>query len=167
MALWLSEADGRRGIACTPADLGEVAFRLGVGHARRLGDPEARELSPGRRPPDWLARDWLRDYTLSRPVAAPVPWEHPVAVALLDEVAAAVVDRYAEGLRGAVAPEEVARAVRLTGAAKYFWLAPMMLGRLGRCAISQTYDARDETEMMAGRRPVLELLARWAAEALG
>lgn len=88
-----------------------------------------------------------------------------VDVALLDEVAATVPDRYAEGLRGAVAPGEVARAVRLTGAAKYFWLAPMMLGRLGRSAISGTYDARDEAEMMAGRRPVLELLARWAAEA--
>ena len=81
-------------------------------------------------------------------------------------VAATVVDRYVEGLRGAVAPAVVARAVRLTGAAKYFWLAPLMLGRLGRSAISQTYDARDEAAMMAGRRPVLELLVRWAAEAL-
>ncbi|MGC5331247.1 phosphotransferase [Micromonospora sp. DT62] len=246
VALWLPEVAGRPGVACTPVDLGEVAVRLGAGHARWLGDPEARELAAGGRPPDWLARDWLRDYTLSRPVAAPVPWEHPVAVAawprplrdalrvlwerrhdvlaatdrlprtlchhdcwpmnlvfaadgpvlldwsgvgpgpvgedaanlvldtfldglvdvaLLDEVAATVPDRYAEGLRGAVAPGEVARAVRLTGAAKYFWLAPMMLGRLGRSAISGTYDARDEAEMMAGRRPVLELLARWAAEA--
>ncbi|MEU4645363.1 phosphotransferase [Micromonospora sp. NPDC023814] len=247
VALWLAEATGRPGIACTPADLGEVAARLGAGHARWLGDPAARELLPGGRAPGWLARDWLRDYTLTRPVAAPVPWEHPVAVAawprplrdalralwerrhevlaatdalprtlchhdcwpmnlvfgdggpvlldwsgvgpgplgedaanlaldtfldglvdvaLLAEVAATVVDRYVEGLRGAVAPAVVVRAVRLTGAAKYFWLAPMMLGRLGRTAIRGTYDARGEAEMMAGRRPVLELLVCCAAEAL-
>lgn len=61
---------------------------------------------------------------------------------------------------GAVDPDTVVRAVRLTGAAKYFWPAPLMLGRIG--GTRQSYDARGEAEMFAGRRPVLDLLARWA-----
>ncbi|MCM0678870.1 aminoglycoside phosphotransferase family protein, partial [Micromonospora phytophila] len=196
--------------------------------------------------PDWLARDWLRDYTLTRPVPEPVPWEHPVAVAawpaelraglralwrrrhevlaatdrlprtlchhdlwpmnlvfagggpvlldwscvgpgpigedaanlvldtfldglvdvaMLDEVAATVLARYVDGLRGAVEPALTVRAVRLTGAAKYFWLAPLMLSRLGG-RISGTYDRRDDAAMLAGRRPLLELLVSWAARTL-
>ncbi|RGC67210.1 Phosphotransferase enzyme family protein [Micromonospora sp. MW-13] len=88
-----------------------------------------------------------------------------VDVALLDEVAATVVDRYAAGLAGAVSPDVVVRAVRLTGAAKYFWLAPLMLCRAGGGTV-QSYDRRGEIEMFSGRRPVLELLARWADEQL-
>ncbi|MBM0238222.1 phosphotransferase, partial [Micromonospora sp. ATA32] len=238
VALWLAEAAGRPGTACTVDDLGELARRLGRAHAGWLDAP------PGHR---WLARDWLRDYTLSRPVTEPVPWDHPVAagtwpgplrddlrtlwerrhavlaatdqlprtlchhdvwptnlvlneagpvlldwsfvgpgpigedaanlvldtfldglvdVGLLADVAAAVLDGYVEGLRGAVDPAVVVHAVRLTGAAKYFWLAPVMLNRAGG-ATGQTYDRRDEAAMFAGRRPVLELLAGWAAGALG
>ncbi|MGS2615384.1 phosphotransferase family protein [Micromonospora sp. LZ34] len=246
VALWLAEASGRAGTDCSPADLGEVAERLGAGHARWLGDRSTWAWPGAERTPEWLARDWLRDYTLSRPVPEPVPWDHPVAVAtwpaalraglrrlwerrhavvattdrlprtlchhdvwpmnlvfsdagpvlldwssvgpgpvgedaanlvldtffdglvdvaLLDEVAATVVDRYRAGLGGGVDPATVTRAVRLTGAAKYVWLAPLMLSRLGG-PTGQTYDRRDEAEIMAGRRPVLELLVRWAAEAL-
>ncbi|PZG02301.1 phosphotransferase [Micromonospora deserti] len=253
VALWLAEATGRPGTAGDPADLGEVAARLGAGHARWLDDPQARAIitgagdrARGGRWPGWLARDWLRDYTLSRPVPEPVPWEHPVAVAawpaplrvglralwerrhaviaatdrlprtlchhdvwpmnlvfgdagpvlldwacvgpgpvgedaanlvldtfldglvdvaLLDEVVSTVVDRYVDGLGGRVPRAVAARAVRLTGAAKYVWLAPLMLGRLGGPP-GQTYDRRDEAAIMDGRRRVLELLMRWAAEAL-
>ncbi|MFI6262899.1 phosphotransferase family protein [Micromonospora sp. NPDC051006] len=246
VALWLGEATGRPGTTCSPVDLGEVAGRLGAGHARWLGDPSNWVWPGGGRTPDWLARDWLRDYTLGRPVPEPVPWEHPVAVAawpapmraglrriwerryevvaatdglprtlchhdcwpmnlvfpdagpvlldwsgvgpgpvgedaanlvldtffdglvdvgLLPEVAATVVDRYAAGLRGRVDPATVTRAVQLTGVAKYVWLAPLMLTRLGG-ATGQTYDRRDEAGIMAGRRPVLELLVRWAEAAM-
>ncbi|MEV4543397.1 phosphotransferase [Micromonospora echinaurantiaca] len=244
VALWLTDVPGRPGTTCSAADLGEVAGRLGAGHARWLADPAGRTGT--NRTPGWLARDWLRDYTLSRPVPEPVPWEHPVAVAawpaslraglrrlwqrrhavlaatdrlprtlchhdvwpmnlvfadtgpvlldwsgvgpgpigedaanlvldtfldglvdvaLLDEVAAIVLDAYRAGLGRAVDPATVTRAVRLTGAAKYVWLAPLMLTRLGG-PTGQTYDRRDEAEIMAGRRPVLELLVRWAATAL-
>ncbi|RLP86612.1 aminoglycoside phosphotransferase [Micromonospora sp. BL4] len=247
VALWLAEAVGRPGTTCSAADLGDVAGRLGAAHAGWLGDPSGWTWPGGGRTPQWLARDWLRDYTLSRPVPGPVPWDHPVAVAawpaalraglralwerrhevvaatdrlprtlchhdlwpmnlvftaagpvlldwsgigpgpigedaanlvldtffdglvdvaLLDEVAATVVDRYRAGLRGRVDPATVAHAVRLTGAAKYAWLAPLMITRLGG-ATGQTYDRRDEAEIMVGRRPVLELLVRWAATALG
>ncbi|MEH0845033.1 aminoglycoside phosphotransferase [Micromonospora sp. CPCC 205711] len=251
VALWLTEAAGRPGTECTVDDLHDVARRLGVAHAARLAAPvaavpTARKSAP---PPghDWLARDWLRDYTLSRPVTEPVRWDHPVAVAawpeplraglrtlwrrrhdvlaatdrlprtlshhdvwptnliltdagpvlldwsfvgpgpigedaanlvldtfldglvdvgLLPDVAAAVLDGYLDGLRGAVDPGTVVRAVRATGAAKYFWLAPVMLNRAGG-ATGQTYDRRDEAAIFAGRRPVLDLLAAWAADTLG
>ncbi|MEO3777430.1 phosphotransferase [Micromonospora sp. B11E3] len=238
VALWLADVAGRPGTSGAAADLGDVAYRLGVGHAAWLGRP------PGYA---WLARDWLRDYTLTRPVTPPAPWDHPVAaaawpaplrgalralwecrhqllaavdrlpqtlchhdcwpmnlmfadagpvlldwafvgpgpigedaanlvldtfldglvdVAGIDDVAAAVVDRYVDGLRGAVDPDTVVRAVRLTGAAKYFWLAPLMLDRIGG-GTRQSYDPRGEAEMFAGRRPVLELLARWTGACFG
>ncbi|MCM0678976.1 aminoglycoside phosphotransferase, partial [Micromonospora phytophila] len=55
VALWLAEVTGRPGIACAPADLGDVAARLGAAHARRLDDPGAGQLLTGGRVPDWLA----------------------------------------------------------------------------------------------------------------
>ncbi|MFJ8579387.1 phosphotransferase family protein [Micromonospora sp. NPDC093277] len=240
VALWLAEVDGRPGTAGSMADFAELARRLGSAHADWLD----RTGTLSRH--DWLARDWLRDYTLSRPVTEPVPWQHPVAaaawpaplrdglrrlwdgrqavlaatdqlphtlchhdvwpnnliftdagpvlldwsfvgpgpigedaanlvldtffdglvdLALLPDVADAVLTGYVEGLRAAVDPALVARAVRITGAAKYFWLAPVMLNRAGG-ATGQTYDQRDEAAIFAGRRTVLELLANWSVQAL-
>ncbi|MET8835642.1 phosphotransferase [Micromonospora sp. NPDC004540] len=75
VALWLAEADGQPGTDGTVGDFAELARRLGVAHADWLG--RTGELSRY----DWLARDWLRDYTLSRPVTEPVAWDHPAAVA--------------------------------------------------------------------------------------
>ncbi|RQW85191.1 phosphotransferase [Micromonospora globispora] len=243
VALWLAEMDGRPGTAGTVDDFAEVARRLGAAHADWLAEGGTRSADRY----DWLARNWLRDYTSSRPVSEPVPWDHPVAVAawpaplrkdlrrlweerhgvlaatdrlprtlchhdvwptnllftadgpvlldwsfvgagpigedaanlvldtffdglvdvaLLPDMVEAVLDGYLAGLGKAVDPALVVRAVRLTGAAKYFWLAPVMLNRAGG-GTGQTYDRRDEAAMFAGRLPVLELLARWSAEALG
>ena len=70
---------GPAGTSAGPADLGEVAFRLGAAQAVRLKDPgPAREWLAR----EWLARDWLRDYTLAQPVVeAELDWDHPVIVA--------------------------------------------------------------------------------------
>lgn len=70
---------------------------------------------------------------------------------------------YERGLAGAVEPAEVRRAIRVTAAAKYFWLAPFMLNRLAATdrLPSVGYDARDDVAMLEGRRPVLEQLAEW------
>jgi hypothetical protein len=86
-----------------------------------------------------------------------------VDVALLDEVVELVTDGYANG------DAAVRRAVRLSGAAKYFWLAPMMLNRVaaGAAPISQAYDSREAVAMFAGRRRPLELVVAWFREALG
>lgn len=72
VALWLEDVQGLPGTACGRAELGDLAYRLGAGHARWLGDP----------PKDaWLARDFLRDYTTMSASAGVLDWEHPVAVA--------------------------------------------------------------------------------------
>lgn len=79
-----------------------------------------------------------------------------VDIDLLDDAAATVAAGYRRGFGS-----DVDEAIRVTGAAKYFWLAPRMVAMLG---VPKTagYDARDEAAMFAGRRPVLELLTRWA-----
>jgi hypothetical protein len=57
------------------------------------------------------------------------------------------------------------RAIHLAGAAKYFWLAPLMVDRVGTATtISQTYDSRDVIDMFTGRRRALELVVAWFRE---
>ncbi|WP_344127673.1 phosphotransferase [Luedemannella flava] len=81
----------------------------------------------------------------------------------LPDVRAAVCDGYARGLAGALEPDDVHRAIRLSAAAKYFWLAPFMLNRIAAAdrLPGVGYDARDDLAILEGRRPVLELLTDW------
>jgi hypothetical protein len=79
-------------------------------------------------------------------------------VALLPDVVEAVRDGYSGALGFDALP-----AMRVTGAAKYFWLAPrMLLQAPGRAR----YDARDQAARFAGRAPVLSLIAEWGKAAL-
>ncbi|ASW55837.1 aminoglycoside phosphotransferase [Plantactinospora sp. KBS50] len=90
-----------------------------------------------------------------------------VPVDRLDEVATAVTEGYLAGLAGAVDPAVVRRAIAITGAAKYCWLAPWMV-TFGASANPKApnYDRRGVAAMFAGRAPVLRLITDWAA-ALG
>jgi hypothetical protein len=69
IALWLEDVAGTPGPGATAAQLGDVARALRTAVGRPVP------------PLGWLSRDWLRSYTLARPVRQPVPWDHPVAAA--------------------------------------------------------------------------------------
>jgi hypothetical protein len=93
--------------------------------------------------------------------------------ALLPEIAESVLAGYLEGLRrGGHRCDEGAlrRAVAAAGAAKYCWLAPVMLTRLaaGRPAGSPTYDVGgDDVSVLRRYRGLLEHLVRWSEQTLG
>jgi hypothetical protein len=86
---------------------------------------------------------------------------------LLPEIHDTVVSGYLAGLRdggSAVGEDTVRRAVAAAGAAKYSWLAPMMLGRLaaGGPVNSVAYDPdSDAATVLARRVPVFRLILRW------
>jgi hypothetical protein len=90
--------------------------------------------------------------------------------ALLPEIEAAVTGGYLAGLRAGGwrgRDAEVRRAVAVTGAAKYCWLAPRMLQRLADGGGPGFYDRRAPEQVLAGRLGMLTLVAGWGHSALG
>lgn len=70
--LWLQDVTGTPGTDLGVADLGDIAYRTGVAHARWLHRPPAEP---------WLARDFLTDYTTAQGARAGDNWEHPAVTA--------------------------------------------------------------------------------------
>lgn len=237
VAMWLEDVAGTAGRDLGPAELGEVAHRLGVAQAAWVG----RE--PAKVP--WWPRDFMADATLAQPVPDTLDWEHPVVVSawspqlraglrrlwerrhqvldagralprtichhdvwalnligakrgpvlldwtfvgpgaiggdaanlaldgfldglldlsLIDEVIETVAEAYTRGMRGTVRPDDVRRAIRVTGTSRFFWLAPRMVASVGGPVTTNgyTYDTRDLAERFAARAPILHRLAAWA-----
>jgi hypothetical protein len=88
-------------------------------------------------------------------------WDGLAETSSLPAVLEAVSRGYERALAGVSAPEEVRRAIRVTGAAKYFWLAPRMLSMASR-GPGKGYDKRDLAATFAGRAPVFEVVSQWA-----
>lgn len=88
----------------------------------------------------------------------------------LAETEALVAGAYLAGLEAAGYKDEAAtrKAIAATGAAKYCWLAPAMLTRLaaGKPIASADYDAAGDAAVLERRRPIFDMLVRWARTAL-
>jgi Phosphotransferase enzyme family len=88
---------------------------------------------------------------------------------LLPEIDEAVTAGYLAGLRAGGwhgRDAAVRHAIAVTGAAKYCWLAPRMLGRLGEDGGPGWYDRRGVEQVLAGRLGMLTLVAAWGSRAL-
>ncbi|MFG3342036.1 aminoglycoside phosphotransferase [Glycomyces sp. NPDC048151] len=88
----------------------------------------------------------------------------------LDETETLVTDAYLAGLAatGHTRPDATRKAIAATGAAKYCWLAPAMLTRLaaGKPIASADYDTAEDAAVLERRRPIFDMLVRWARTAL-
>jgi hypothetical protein len=84
-------------------------------------------------------------------------------VELLEEVLETVTESYVQGFRGVVDPDVVRRAVRVTGAARFYWFAPRMVASAGEAVNNNgySYDNRDQAERFAGRAPIFQVVADW------
>ncbi|MFJ2633439.1 aminoglycoside phosphotransferase [Streptomyces sp. NPDC087422] len=92
--------------------------------------------------------------------------------ALLPEISAAVIEGYLAGARdagAALGEDELRRSVAAAGAAKYCWLAPLMLTRLavgGRVG-SAAYDVdHDPLAVLRRRTGLFEHLVSWSEQIL-
>jgi hypothetical protein len=88
---------------------------------------------------------------------------------LLPEIDHAVTAAYLAGLRAGGwrgLDAQVRQAIAVTGAAKYCWLAPVMLQRLGKRRRPSFYDRRGAEQVLAGRAGMLALVAGWGRSAL-
>jgi hypothetical protein len=92
---------------------------------------------------------------------------------LLPEISAVVIEGYLTGARDAGAAldeDELRRSVAAAGAAKYCWLAPLMLTRLvaGSRVGSAAYDVdRDPAAVLRRRIGLFEHLVSWSEQILG
>jgi hypothetical protein len=89
---------------------------------------------------------------------------------LLAEIDQAVTGGYLAGLRAGGwrgQDAQVRRAIAVSGAAKYCWLAPRMLQRLAGGGGPGFYDRRGDEQVVAGRLGMLTLVASWGRLALG
>jgi hypothetical protein len=89
--------------------------------------------------------------------------------ALLPEIDQAVTTAYLAGLREGGyrgSDRQVRQAIAVTGAAKYCWLAPMMLQWLARDGGPGFYDRRGTEQRLRGRVGMLTLVAGWGRSAL-
>jgi hypothetical protein len=95
-----------------------------------------------------------------------------IDTALLPEIASSVTDGYLAGLRDGGwtgRPDTIRRAIAVSGAAKYSWLAPLALGRVigdGTFGHPQYGQDRSGTDALHRLRPIVALLADWARAAL-
>ena len=88
---------------------------------------------------------------------------------VLPEIDGAVTAGYLAGLRAGGwrgRDAAVRHAIAVTGAAKYCWLAPLMLGRLEQRGGRLSYDRRGGGQLLAGRLGMLTLIAAWGRQAL-
>ncbi|MFI5934504.1 hypothetical protein [Actinoplanes sp. NPDC051494] len=90
-----------------------------------------------------------------------------IDVSRLDEVLETVTDSYVRGMRGVVDADVVRRAIRVTGAARFYWLAPRMVAAVEQAVSTNgySYDNRDRAQQFADRAPIFQVVADWADHA--